>query len=56
MEHRGEFIMEQNRASLSYRGERWQAMAREGKIRSQTVMAAPPLRMLHRERGQNAQK
>ena len=44
MEHRGEFTMEQNRASLSYRGERQQATAREGKIRSKTVMAAHPFK------------
>ena len=43
MEHRGKSTMEQNRASPSYRGDRWQAMAREGKIQSQTVMASPPV-------------
>ena len=42
MEHRGEFTMEQNRASPKLRGERWQATAREGKIRSKTVTTAHP--------------
>ena len=41
---------------LSYRGERWQAMAREGKIQSKSIVVAPHLTMFECQRGQKAQK
>ena len=56
MEHGGESTMEQNRASLSYRGERQQAMARQEKIQSQTVMADPHPANVSSQRRPKSQK